>query len=72
MLPVEGEIALTRRQRALLFDCRLELSLFAKEADEIIAAEHLRRSRSAIDALSGRAGTEEMLDSLFGTFCIGK
>jgi tRNA modification GTPase len=72
MLPVEGEIALTRRQRALLFDCRLEMSKFASETDEIIAAEHLRRSRSAIDALSGRAGTEEMLDSLFGTFCIGK
>jgi tRNA modification GTPase len=42
------------------------------EGDELIAAEHLRACRRELDALTGRAGTEEMLDALFGTFCIGK
>jgi tRNA modification GTPase len=35
-------------------------------------AEELRRARSAFDRLTGRAATEDMLDSLFGRFCIGK
>ena len=32
----------------------------------------LRRARVAFDRLLGRASTEDMLDALFGRFCIGK
>jgi tRNA modification GTPase len=42
------------------------------EPDEVVAADHLRCCRQALDELTGRVGTEEMLDALFGTFCIGK
>jgi len=35
-------------------------------------AEGLRIARSAFDRLSGRAGVEDMLDALFGRFCLGK
>jgi tRNA modification GTPase len=37
-----------------------------------LAAEELRIARSAIDRISGRAGVEELLDALFGRFCLGK
>jgi tRNA modification GTPase len=41
-------------------------------ADPLLAAEDLRFARSALDRLVGRSGTEDMLDALFGRFCIGK
>ncbi len=72
LLPREGETAVGRRQRRHIADAHLALSSFISEGDELIAAEHLRACRAAFDALTGRAGTEEMLDALFGTFCIGK
>ncbi|GAO40092.1 tRNA modification GTPase MnmE [Sphingomonas changbaiensis NBRC 104936] len=72
LLPREGEVALTRRQREHLAHCHAALVAFAAEPDELIAAEQLRLARQAIDELTGRAGAEEMLDALFGTFCIGK
>lgn len=72
LLPREGEVALTRRQREHLARCHHALVEFAEESDDLIAAEQLRRARLALDELTGRAGTEEMLDALFGTFCIGK
>jgi tRNA modification GTPase len=37
-----------------------------------LIAEELRIARSAIDRISGRAGVEELLDTLFGRFCLGK
>jgi tRNA modification GTPase len=40
--------------------------------DLLVAAEELRLARAAIDALTGQAGTEDMLDRLFSGFCIGK
>jgi tRNA modification GTPase len=40
--------------------------------DPLLIAEQLRRARAAFDALIGRAATEDMLDALFGRFCIGK
>lgn len=72
LLPRAGEAALTRRQREHLQRCHAALLAFAQEADELISAEHLRAARQALDELTGQAGTEEMLDALFGTFCIGK
>ena len=72
VLPREGDIALTRRQHLHLTDAKAQLSAFTDEHDELLGAEHLRQTREALDRLSGRAGTEEMLDALFGTFCVGK
>lgn len=69
LLPRPGEVALNRRQRALLGECCEALQ---PDDDPLIVAETLRLARGALDRLTGRAGTEAMLDALFGRFCIGK
>jgi tRNA modification GTPase len=40
--------------------------------DWLIIAEHLRQARLTLDALTGRAHTEDLLDTLFARFCVGK
>ena len=72
LLPGEGEIALNRRQRDVIARCVAELRLALERTDIILIAEHLRAGRSILDQLTGAAGTEHMLDALFGRFCIGK
>lgn len=69
LLPRPGELALNQRQRALLAECRDALHA---DEDLLVLAENLRLARGALDRLTGRAGTEDMLDALFGRFCIGK
>jgi tRNA modification GTPase len=72
LLPRPGDVALSRRQRSHLARCRTELIAAKHEPDELVIAERLRACRRTFDELTGRAGTEELLDALFGTFCIGK
>jgi tRNA modification GTPase len=71
VLPAEGELALNRRQAAELEEARSVLGE-TDEGDVVRTAEALRLARSAFDRLSGRAGVEDMLDALFGRFCLGK
>ncbi len=71
-LPRAGEAALNARQHGLLSDARVTLSAAATQTDVLLAAEDLRQARRAFDALLGRAATEDMLDTLFARFCIGK
>lgn len=71
-MPKPGEAALNARQRALLRDAAEALRGAAGETDPLLIAEHLRLARLAFDRLTGRAATEDMLDALFGRFCIGK
>jgi len=40
--------------------------------DFVLAAENVRAARVAFDRLTGRAGMEDVLDALFGRFCLGK
>ncbi|GMM91835.1 tRNA uridine-5-carboxymethylaminomethyl(34) synthesis GTPase MnmE [Qipengyuania sp. MTN3-11] len=72
LLPKPGEAALADRQRRLIHYARVELEVAEEECDLLIVGEALRRARIAFDRLLGRASTEEMLDALFGRFCIGK
>lgn len=72
MLPPMGEAALNRRQAALIAACRDALHALEDCGDLLIAAEHLRNARRSLDALLGHTHTEDMLDALFGRFCIGK
>jgi len=71
LLPAEGELALNRRQAHELGQARAAL-VDAAHTDLVRTAEALRAARSAFDRLSGRAGVEDMLDALFGRFCLGK
>ncbi|MEI6640667.1 MAG: tRNA uridine-5-carboxymethylaminomethyl(34) synthesis GTPase MnmE [Novosphingobium sp.] len=71
-LPAPGDVALNARQHGLLGDLAEALREAALQTDALLAAESLRLARVALDRLVGRAGTEDMLDALFGRFCIGK
>jgi tRNA modification GTPase len=71
LLPVEGEVALNRRQASALDEARIALEE-ANATDLLRLAEGLRLARSAFDRLSGRSGVEDVLDALFGRFCLGK
>ncbi len=75
LLPREGEAALRKRQREALVEAQdwLVITPGSREArDLILLAERLRLAGAALDRITGRAGVEEMLDTLFGRFCIGK
>ncbi len=71
-LPAPGDAALNMRQHRLLSQVEETLARNQHEQDPLIAAEHLRLARRALDELVGRTGIEDMLDALFGRFCIGK
>lgn len=71
-LPKPGEAALNARQHARLTEAAEALEAAGRLADPLLVAEELRRARLAFDRLIGRATTEDMLDTLFGRFCIGK
>ncbi|HEX8055170.1 MAG TPA: tRNA uridine-5-carboxymethylaminomethyl(34) synthesis GTPase MnmE [Novosphingobium sp.] len=71
-LPKPGEAALNQRQHTLLGRARAALIDACLDGDPLLIAEHLRIARVAFDGLIGRATTEDMLDALFGRFCIGK
>ncbi len=70
-LPVPGAAALNRRQRVLLAEAYDSLTNIGT-SDPLLVAERVRRARVAFDLITGRASTENMLDALFGRFCIGK
>lgn len=75
LLPREGEAALRQRQRAALAEAKewLTVEPGSRETDDLILlAERLRLAGVALDRITGRAGVEDMLDTLFGRFCIGK
>jgi tRNA modification GTPase len=71
-MPKPGEAALDARQRGLLADAAEALRGIEGQGDVLLVAEQLRLARVAFDRLTGRAATEDMLDALFGRFCIGK
>jgi tRNA modification GTPase len=70
-----GQPALLSRERDLiaLTAAREALDRFLAEgATDEIAAEHLRQASVALERLLGRIDTEQVLDRLFASFCIGK
>lgn len=72
LLPKPGALALNARHRAILTQVDAALVAAHVATDLLVAAEHLRTARVGLDALTGKAGVEDMLDALFGTFCVGK
>ena len=72
LLPKGDELAIDRRQHELLAEACEALGRAADLADAVLIAEELRTARAAIDRISGRAGVEDLLDALFGRFCLGK
>jgi tRNA modification GTPase len=73
---VAGDAVLTReRHRLALAEAvasleRAGAQLAAGSPD--LAAEELRLGRNALGSITGRTGVEDVLDRVFGQFCIGK
>lgn len=72
LLPTDRQLNVNERQAGHLDVVRQHLAQISTETDFLVIAEDLRLARQELDALTGRASTEHMLDSLFGNFCIGK
>ncbi|HMI19933.1 MAG TPA: tRNA uridine-5-carboxymethylaminomethyl(34) synthesis GTPase MnmE [Sphingomonas sp.] len=72
LLPPADAVALNARHRERIDEARREILTAAERGDLLLVAEHLRQARVALDRITGRAGVEDMLDALFGRFCIGK
>ena len=72
LLPGPDAIALNRRQWTSLSEVEASLGQASETADTAIQAELLRACRAEFDRVTGRAGVEDMLDALFGRFCLGK
>lgn len=71
-MPKPGDCALNQRQRALVDEAHMALQEIGSLEDPLLIGEQLRLARLAFDRLIGRTSTEDMLDALFGRFCIGK
>lgn len=72
LLPASNELALNARQHRLLGECAWALHGAEAQPDLLLRAESLRLARNALDQLLGHTHVEDMLDALFGAFCIGK
>lgn len=72
VLPPIDRVAFNRRQREWALASAEAVGAFDPRGDLLVGAEQLRIARRALDRIVGRDSTEEMLDALFGRFCIGK
>ena len=71
LLPGEGQLALNRRQAIEIKQASGALR-DADTDDIVIFADCVRRAREGLDRITGRAGMDDVLDDLFGRFCLGK
>lgn len=71
LLPAPDEISLNQRHAALVEQAVTALAGAAPE-DIVLTAEALRSARHALDGITGSRGIEDVLDALFGRFCLGK
>ena len=72
-LDVSGAPALTQlRHRLALEDCVAALDRFLISGEAELAAEDVRLAVRALGRITGRVDVEDILDVVFGDFCIGK
>ena len=70
--PGEPALVVRRRHVELLEECSAALGRAVDAQDAVLHAEALREAAHALGRLSGSIGVEDVLDTLFSTFCIGK
>jgi tRNA modification GTPase len=70
----EDPLVLQERQAKALRSARdrMGVTLAEMAAGPDILSENVRRVIEALDRLTGRIGVEDVLDAVFGRFCIGK
>jgi tRNA modification GTPase len=77
LVEVDGELLVLERHREALAstaDSLCEAAELARgegDAPELVAAR-VREALSALGAITGETATEELLDRIFATFCVGK
>ncbi|MCF8466821.1 MAG: tRNA uridine-5-carboxymethylaminomethyl(34) synthesis GTPase MnmE [Sneathiella sp.] len=72
-LDLSGAPALTRvRHRQSLEECAAALVRFEAAPEPELAAEDIRLAVRALGRITGRVDVEDILDVIFGDFCIGK
>lgn len=72
LLPAEDALSLNRRQAGHISEAEAALRAASGAIDLALMAENVRSARVAFDRLTGQAGMEDVLDALFGRFCLGK
>jgi len=72
IIPQGAALSLNNREALLLEQAATALITAQVQADAILAAEEVRVARNCFEQISGRAGIEDLLDALFGRFCLGK
>ena len=70
----EPPLITTARQRALVVAAQSSLTAFlaGDRAQPELRAEDLRQAAQSLGRISGRVDNEDVLDQVFGKFCIGK
>ena len=71
-IPAAGQLSLNLREADMLDGIVIAVRSASAEPDPLIASEQLRIARNAFDRLTGQSGVEDLLDALFGRFCVGK
>ena len=66
----EPSLITRKRHRTALEACHAYLTI--GEPDRVLGAENIRLAARQLGVITGRVGVEDMLDSLFDRFCIGK
>ncbi len=68
----ESALITQHRHRLALAGSAVRLAEAGHLSDPVLRAEQLRLAARALGQITGRVGVEDMLDALFGRFCIGK
>jgi tRNA modification GTPase len=68
----EAPLVTRARHRDALGDCVAALARFTEAPLPELAAEDLRSGTRALGRITGRVDVEDLLDVIFGDFCIGK
>jgi tRNA modification GTPase len=72
MAPGEAPALTRARHRRALEDCAAALTRAETAASPELLAEDLRLAARALGRITGRVDIEDVLDAIFGEFCIGK
>lgn len=72
LAPVESALVTRERHRLALTQAQAHLARAASGIAPELMAEELRLSARALGRISGRVDVEDLLDAIFGSFCIGK
>jgi len=72
----ENEFLIGARHKALILSCLHDVELFLNNFQNgtgyEITSKYLSRARDHIDLMIGSKSNDDILDLLFGKFCIGK